>query len=431
MWFFGNDGRDVPFVYENNSSALKAYQWCPPLTSIINRKVQSHLNGKTWVLNRDGKAKGKESEKADAKKIRTLFETPNKMESGDVFEGRLKAFIQIYGWCIVYPVLPYGYKDAIDAESMWIIPPYACEIEENQTYQLYQTSTTDIVRRIKICGKNKYTYVDIDKVWIFKDFVPNTASPILPESRVCSLKLPIKNVISCYETRHELLEYAGAQGVFSPDAGDGTGPILFTPEEKEQIQDDFRRYGNKRKQWKYIFSPRRLHWESVGKPTKDLMLFEEVQDDTREIAVGYGYPHFLLGLKDATYENQAAAERSLYQNTIMPEAQSMYKDWNRLFKTEERGIIIEKDFSEIPCLQEDKKYAAEWRQTMGVALLEEWKAGFIKYNRVLELLNEDPVPDGDVYYDEWLARNPGRQQAQLIPITNVNNGTETTAAATA
>jgi hypothetical protein len=51
-WTFDSISGDFHyFKYSDFNSCVSAYERCPPVAAIINRKTQSFINGKTWVLN--------------------------------------------------------------------------------------------------------------------------------------------------------------------------------------------------------------------------------------------------------------------------------------------------------------------------------------------------------------------------------------------
>jgi hypothetical protein len=238
--------------------------------------------------------------------------------------------------------------------------------------------------------------------------------------------MPINNIIGALESRYSLIHARGALGIFSNDPGSGQfGGMPLEPGEKENIQKDFLRSGIKNKQWKFIITQASLRWQQVGIPTKDLMLFEEIEDDYKMICEQYGYPFRLTSYGGSTSLGGTDAkifEVGFYQNSIMPDAESVYDQWNDFFRTSENNIRMEKDYTHLPVLQKDQKAEAEKRKVLGEALLKEFFANLIKYNRVLELLGEDTVTGMDKYYYElkkegWEFSNGGPVQQQ----TNQNN----------
>lgn len=401
MFFFGNDGKDYYFKYNNgHKSSLLAYQQCPPLTSIINRKAQADINGKRYVMN----TQGKESNSPEAKKIRALFKKPNHIQSEKRFRAQQKIYMQIFGFCITLPIIPAGYEKygALEATSLWNIPPYMLDIKETNKL-FYQTDMKGIIDQITLNYKGEKTKLDINNLYFFEDFTPSMCSLVIPETRICSLAMPINNVIGAYDSRNALINTRGALGIISPESADGAGiSIPMKPSDKEQLQADFRRYGIRNGQWKMILSNAAVKWSQISIPTKDLMLNEEVTECSKEICNGFGYPPFLLGLADTTYSNQESAGKGLYQNTIIPEAESMDEEWNNMFKTEDYNLKIETDYSHLPVLQEDKQKLATARKTLGEELRAEFYANLITYNRVLELLGEDTRSGFDKYYTDLI-----------------------------
>jgi hypothetical protein len=68
-WFFEANGKNIfHFKYSGHNSSVRAYECCPPVNAIINRKAQAYINGKTWVLNLDGKKAGKVATTVEEKK---------------------------------------------------------------------------------------------------------------------------------------------------------------------------------------------------------------------------------------------------------------------------------------------------------------------------------------------------------------------------
>lgn len=410
-FFEANGNSYFYFSWSGHNSSKEAYEKCPPVNAIINRKAQAYINGKTWVLNTQGKAKGKESTSAEAKKLQALFKRPNTLQSWKQFEAQGYIYQQTFGFNIVLIIKPVGFKDNIDATSLWNIPPSMVDIEETNKL-FYQTNVSGIIKKVVLEYKNTQTVLDIENLYIMKDFVPSFCSLILPESRIKALEYPINNIMGAYESRNVLINYRGALGILSQDPGNGQyGAIPLTDPQKEQLQQDFRRYGLTKHQWQFIITSASLKWQQMGVSTKDLMLFEEVQAGVEAVCDAYNYPYQLMSsAKGTTFSNLKEGKQLLYQDATLPEAESMYEQWNQLFETDKYNLIIDKDYAHIAVLQEDKVQAAQARKSRNDALLIEWQNDLITRNRWLELNGEDPLPDGgDLYYSEWKKLNPDNQ----------------------
>lgn len=426
MWMFGQNGVDHFFTYNGHNSSLKAYTDCPPVAAIINRKAQAYINGKTWVLN----SRGKEATSYDAGNLRKLLKRPNPLQNWKQFEAQAYVYQQLFGFTLILPIKPIGFTRNVDATMLWNIPPFMLEFKESDRL-FYQTNLAGIIDKITLTYKNVTSTLNVKDVFILKDFVPSFTSMIFPESRVCALEKPINNIIGAYESRNTLINFRGAQGFLSPDK-DPMGVVTMSDPEKQALQNDFRRYGLRNGQWQVIISNSLLRWQQMGYPTKDLLLMEEVEESTRALCAGFNFPPFILGLADTTFNNMNVAEKGLYQNSIMPDAESNYEQWNEFFALDELNLRLDKDYNHITVLQEDQKTAADARNARNNALKIEWRNGMITLNEWRTKNGEDPLSDdrGKMYFPEYVAMygDPDKPAAAVPPIDNnqnQNNGNET------
>lgn len=422
MWFFGANGEERFFSYSGHESAVKAYGKCPPVAAIINRKAQAYINGKTWVLN----SRGKEATSYDAGNLRKLLKRPNPLQNWKQFEAQSYVYQQMFGFTVILPIKPVGYERNIDATALWNIPPFMLDFKETSRL-FYQTDLSGIIEKITVTYKNITSPLNVKDIFILKDFVPSFTSMIFPESRIQALEKPINNIIGAYESRNTLINFRGAQGFLSPDK-EPMGSVALSDDEKEALQNDFRRYGLRNGQWQVIISSSVLRWQQMGYPTKDLMLMEEVEESSLAVCDGFNFPPHLLGLIDPTFNNQNAAEKGLYQNSIMPDAESNYEQWNEFFGLEDLNLKLDKDYSHITVLQDDQKIAADARQSRNNALKIEWRNGMITLNEWRIKNGEDPLADerGKMYFPEYVANygDPDKPAA-LNNNQNNNNGNQT------
>lgn len=411
------------FSYSGHNSSLTAYKKCAPLTAIINRKAQAYINGKTWVMN----TAGKEATSEPAKKLKKLLAKPNPIQSWKQFEAQQQIYIQLFGFSIVFPIIPVGFEKygPIEATSLWNIPPYMLTIKESNKI-FYQTDQSGIIDSIELSYRNQKIQLPLKSLYIFKDVTPSFDTLIFPESRICSLEMPINNIIGALESRNVLINYRGALGAFTQEATGGQYPTIpMKKEEKEQLQDDFKRYGLKNKQWKFIITTAALKWQQIGIPTKDLMLFEEIDSDTMMICDQYGYPYRLLANNTSNSlggSDVKEYKKLLYQDTIIPEAESNYEQWNNMFRADEYNISLEKTYLHLPVLQADEKDKAQARLTRNNALSIEFLNNLITLNRWLELNEEDTLtnPEGKMYYYQLVAQ--GWKFGSTGATQNNNNG---------
>lgn len=402
-WFFGPNGIDYRFIFDGATSATKAYNMCPPLAAIINRKAQAYINGITQLVNTQGKAKGKPATNEQADKIMALLNNPNPLCSANDFEAQMFLYIQLFGYCPILPIYPAGFevlKDLTNASSLWIIPPYMLAWEENKTSMWYNAKNqSDIVKKLVIKYKDLHVDIDIDDLVIFKDFTPSFESFVFPGSRIRPLALPINNIIAAYESRNELINYAGSQGILTPET-DTMGAIPLKENEKNQLQADFKRqYGIKKGQSRYIISPAPMKWQQMGRPTKDLELFSEIVDDIMRLCDGYNYPSPLLNSeKGPNVSNTQEYKKMVYEEAIIPESLSIYSQWNGAFKLGDKPMKLQKSYDHLPILQQDQVLEGEARLKMNQALEIEWTNNLITLNQWRIYNSVDPTEDGEIYY---------------------------------
>jgi hypothetical protein len=399
-WTFDSISGDFHyFKYSDFNSCVSAYERCPPVAAIINRKTQSFINGKTWVLN----SKDKQAEGAQANKLRKLLAKPNPIQYWRSFEAQLYTYFQAFGFAIILPVKPYGFPN-IDAKSLWNIP--ASWIDVNLTKENFTKSGGVALKQLVIRFNNQPITIDISELIIIKDIAPSFSTLTFPASKLISLELPINNIIGAYESRNVLINFRGALGILTQDPGKGQFmPAAMSDPEKEALQRDFKRYGLRSKQFQVILTTASLKWQSMGYATKDLMLMEEVEESTISICGNLNFPPFILGLSDTTYNNMTEAKRSLYEDATIPDAENIYEQLTGAFELD--NIRLDKDYTHIPSLQENKKESAEARKANNQAKKIEWRNGMITLDEWRTSNGEDPMPPGDgrgkLYFPEYVA----------------------------
>ena len=379
---------------------VKAYFLCPSLSAIINRKAQAYTNGKTWVLNTSGKAKGQEATGETAIKLRKLMAQPNKLQTWKQFEAQNYIYTQLFGFCVVLIQKPVGFPN-VDATALWNIPPHILTITEKQG--MFYKGNAEGVESIVVSYGNERATLPLDRVFIFRDIMPSFCTMFFPDSRVKTLEMPINNIIGAYESRNMLINSRGSLGMITNETKDAFSALPLKPGEKEDLLSEFKRlYGLRSGQSHVIISSAALKWQSMVMPTKDLMLFEEIEDDNNRICDAYMFPPELLARmnKGTTFSNMQTATRNLYQDAIVPEAGSNYEQWNKLFDTASYNLIIDRDYTHLAALQPDAKAEAEARLRRNQALQIEFRNDVITLNQWRIMNGDDPKPGDDVYYSE-------------------------------
>lgn len=401
-----NSGDTFRVSMDNTTDLFLSVARCSVLASIIGKLSDAYANGRCEVLNRNTQ----NYVRGTYKEWERLMDKPNKLQSRTDFRKQLYAFVKINGWCYVQPEYSTGFNDRPSA--IYIIPPwmmYVQPLEKNQT-----SLTTGKVRKLWFRWGGIEIPLDESKLILFKD----TGTDIdrdtwLPKSRLLPLWKPISNIVAVEDAEHNLVTKRGGIGFISGEGGkDSFGHTAATAEDKTDLQKEFQRTngltGNRAL---FAITSAAMKWNQMAFNTKELMLLDIDRASADKICDGLGYPPFLLAHgKEGTFSNVGEAEKSLYQNTIIPNAQALDEQLNEGLQTPANNIEIRTDFTHIEALQQSEKEKGEARKVMNEAYQLEWLAGRITLNIWAVALGDDKQSGEqfDMYkpqYDKWLVDN--------------------------
>ena len=201
----------------------------------------------------------------------------------------------------------------------------------------------------------------MDMLYLTTDDGMNIIKPI---SRIDSLRFPLSNLKAQYRKRNVLLENIGAIGILSTSQNDMGGAIPMTPEEKNQIKRDW----FQRSKDELMITESQVNWQPMSFPTKDLMLFEELNADKMALIDAFGLSINLFSTeKGATFSNVRDSIRMVYTDTIIPETQSMYDSMMRQWGLDQE-YYLKATFDHLPVLQVDEESKANVQKTKAETL---------------------------------------------------------------
>lgn len=390
----------------------EAFYKCPPLAAIISKKASAFANGKFEVLNRQT---GNYTRGA-YKEWDKLLNKPNVMQNRIQFLKQLYAYLQIYGWCYAIPVYPAGIKDR--PSSIWLLPPWCTDVRiKDKGRNPYTYGPKDNIREVKFCWNGEETILDERDLILFTDTTTTICRDTwLPKSRLCALQDPIDMVSSVEEAGLTVIQKRGPQGIIADDSKDPLGNVAMDDTEKENLQNQLQRYGLTRGQWQYVLTSQNLKWVPIGSNIADLQLSPMKLEAIKELCDGLDFPFPLSAFSDqSTFNNIRTADRILYQNAIIPDSLNIVEQLNEGLKTPENNIEFIISYDHVPALQDSDKEKGDGRKALGDAAINEFKNNLITKNRVLEILGEDTIPGGDIYYtdtEEYKQQNEARSQQQ-------------------
>jgi hypothetical protein len=407
-YFFGVNGADKAFIWGNYNSSLIAYQQCPIVSAVINRKAQCKVNGKRTIND----TKGAQSVIPIAKAFNKLFKRPNHMQTGMEFEAQTDVYKQIYGYCPVLFVKPVGFEKSPDKWTMWNIPPWMIQVMDNQ--ELFYTAGLKPFKSVHLSYMGERVELDQDNLLFLKENQISTSlfnskssaenvSLMLPDSKLFSISKNINNIISSLDSRGALITERGPMWILTNDSSgsaDG-GDFPTDPQHKKDLQADFGGYGLMRGQKKAIITDAKLKLQTAGFDVSQLKLLEGEIQDAKVICDVLNYPPELMGLIDSKYDNQNIAERSLYVNSIIPDSESEDEQWANFLKFEDFGLVLKTDFSHLPAMVDNIAEIGRGISFMNTGLLIMWLQDLLTWNEWRGKLGLDTVPamEGKYYSD--------------------------------
>jgi hypothetical protein len=347
--------------------------------------------------------------------MRKLLFNPNALQNGKQFEAQAAIYMRLFGYCVILPIKSKGFPNE-DATALWIIPPYMCEFEFAK--QTFYNLRKGFISNIKVKYGTEVSNLNPDDVIILRDITPGFETLFLPNSPIKPIQQNISNLIGIYNSKGMLINYRGALGILTPENGGQYGPIPMDPEVKQEIQNDFLRYGLKSNQWKFIISNSSLKWQQMGVPYRDLMLTEWAEDDTMVISDALNFPFKLLANTRSSSMNgteTAQFQRILYQDFVIPFAEMIYEQLSEAFHADENNCRIIKSYEHITVIQEDKVNKSKARLLTNQACEIEFLNNIITVNQWLELNDMDTITDGDLYYSDWIEQGKTFGSQSKVP----------------
>lgn len=380
---------------------LRAFNECPPLKAILGKRSKAHNTGDVQVLNKKSLVKASGNE---ANSIRTVLDRPNILQTRKQFFAQQNHYIDLFGYCPVLRMRPVGMVDELTA--IWNIPPWLFDLDYTKDW-LLKKEYKKIFKQFYIFWNGEKIPLNFDDIFfVFDDgFGTDFDSNLtIPDSRLTGLEYPVSNTIASYKTRNTLITKRGAIGILSNGAKDVAGNIPLLPGEKENLQNSFKKYGLVGQPFQVIISDANLNWQQMGFATRELMLFEEIDDNINRLCDAYGWPVELMSFSlKGNFNNvdKKEAYKSAYRDTIIPESESRFEQLTNGLVSEGSNLIIKADFTKVEVLQEDRKIVADIRSTISSTSEKEYKAGLITKNDWRKLLGEEPIdkPEFDKYYE--------------------------------
>jgi hypothetical protein len=216
-------------------------------------------------------------------------------------------------------------------------------------------------------------------------------NPLIGQSKLVPLKYPLSNIDGAYRYRNAILTKKGALGfVFSKTTAEtalGNMSVGFSEKDKETIESsyfDTMGTGDNQKPFKLV--DREVGFTPTSYPTKDMLLFEEVEVNKLTIADAYGLSTNIFRT-NTTFENLKSGIVQSYQDAIIPHADMMAQRMTKFLELDKRGLKLEYSYDHIDILKESKLNGANAIATSIQAINNAVQNNLIDRNRATLLID--------------------------------------------
>lgn len=327
-----------------------------PVMAIVNRIC----NGK-FIL----KEVKTDSIVYECDEINKFLSQPNPLQSFDEFIRQAIIYKLVTGRSFIYSSM----ADFISTSMRWkmcdnyyVLPAHNTNIVYQDRIRLLSSqSLSDIIKSYKTTYGNEILDIQPRNILHLKDAcVGSGINHLEGSSRLEGLKYPLANLMAVYEARNAIYIKRGALGAIVSKKQDMSGSIALTKTEKDTIKDDYNSvYGITGGRDNILITNVPIEFIRFSQSIQELMPFDETLEDAVQIAGKYNIPSVLIPRKDqGTFSNQAGAEKSLYENTVIPEAKAFCQALNSFLGLENDGLFLDVSFEDIPALQENSKEKA-------------------------------------------------------------------------
>jgi len=339
-----------------NGQERDIYLTTAPLKIVINRLANMYANGRWEHLDRNG-----EPIPMEKSKILQRLAQPNIWQSKNEFMFQWFAQRCVYGRIYTYQLLPSKLLEA--PLAMWNLPPSRTSVKRTGNIWTV-TKIEDLIEGFSLINDDGKTDTQFTPSEIIMFTLPDCDDPLMTESPLVSIRMEISNSRAAMVFRNIILTKKGAIGAWSSAAKDVTGSVALTPDEEEKmIREMQSMYGIGDEQMSFMISSKELKWSPATYPTKEMMLFEEIDANKRAMIDLFGGNDNMFSRpasgKGDTFTNVEMGEKICYQDTMTPIGHDMASAFANRLGVTEKGESLRYAFDHLPVMQQDEKKRAD------------------------------------------------------------------------
>lgn len=357
-----------------------------------------------------------------------LFNTPNPLQHFRELMYEAVVYEMVTGNTMMYFNTPSTLnQDYTNIQTIWNLPSDQITIELKKPLKLYQSTTIeDIIATYKLDDRNKFDPINV--LHIRGTNIKWDKDMFTGRSPLESASKAIANLIAVYEARNVIYTKRGALGAMVSEKTDESGKVPLTDYERKELHKDFQAsYGLSHGKSPVALTSMPVRFERFGMSITELQPFEETLADAAAIYGALGVPFELAPkLKGETFSNQENAERSFYQNSVIPKANMYMQSLTNKLGLNEAKLYLHASFEHVDVLQENKKEKAAVDKQNGDTYMQRFLTGVAPLNDWIVANGNDKV-SGPLYEKRLLEMTPEEleQVKSVLSLKTVSNGTNT------
>jgi hypothetical protein len=382
--FYLMQGQNVDLPFRNG---FELAQGIPQLGSVIDKGAEMFSSVAFKIVRTDTD----EEEVVDNHNLNKVLAEPNKLQTWKQMLYMVYTYKMISGAAFLFPGFGINrtpsrlaYISTIDFETFTKRPNSNAKTFTNP-------GIDDLISTIDFYFK--YTHPlsvkPSELMWIKDRFV----NYIDDHSRITSLQKNLENIYKALVARGVLIDKRGGIGMIAGNQKDSGMSVPLRPSEKKKLRASVNDHNLSQNGESIMVTDVPLKYTPFVFPTRELMLFEEIEDDFFTICDRLGINRELFDGR-TQFANKKMAETSTYINTIVPAWTDFFNLLNKELNTHVEKIKIVPVFDHVEALQKNEveKYTAT--KTKSDSLLQEYDRGLIDEDEYRQQMGYKARTDG-------------------------------------
>lgn len=370
-------------------------------------------------------ANGKQKDLGETDIIKKL-KKPNHLNDGRVFTINALSSMFVYGYIPLNIEKPVGWPDI---NQMFLIPgnnfypiPERCVNEYGLPVSGTDFRTNPVVKYRMFIDNVKYD-MKPEEVILINDsnLTFDNGAYLVGQSRLYSAIRSIRTLDYIYDTVNTLIANKGAEGFLTKRSKAGEVDHAWWDDslDKKAVENKLYSFGLTGGRRPIGVSTADLGFVRLSVPVSEFMPIELKQHEFRTLATALIFPSVLLNDQEGSiYNNVSLAQKAFYTDCLMPVVNSYYQSLTTGFGLNKVGEMLIADYSQVECLQADKKLEAETNNAINDLYKNLWDNNLCTRNEWLTALGLTTVADAD--YNKRKNELPNEQEVN----TGANQATE-------